>query len=96
MISAVSTSKGCNQACIWKDLLRDELCFSFIQLETQTIFDQCHGTELRAAFQFLAFFLSLLFFLNFEKLSRMKAVYTCNIWIIFVRANLENKNKSVW
>lgn len=29
MISAVSTSKGGIQACVWKDLLRDQFCLSF-------------------------------------------------------------------
>lgn len=41
LISAVSTSKGCNQAYISGRMCSEKcLCFSFTQLEIQTIFDQ--------------------------------------------------------
>lgn len=70
MVSALSASKVCSEACVWKDLLRDKFCFSFIQLGAQTIFDQCSGKEPKAAFQFPALLLSLLFSLYFKKLSK--------------------------
>lgn len=75
MISAVSTSKGGNQAYIRKDLLRDEFCFSFIQLET--ILDHTVARSWRQLFNFQPCFLSLLFLLNFKKLSKINIIY---IW----------------
>lgn len=52
MISAVSTSKGGIQACVWKDLLRDQSVSHFTTGDS--IFDHGGSKEPNATFQFPA------------------------------------------
>lgn len=79
MISAMSTSKGGSQACVWKDLLGDQFCLSFYNWRL-SIFDHVSSKELKAAFQFPAL-QSLLSAppspLNLRRFFRMEAE---NIW----------------
>lgn len=90
LISAVSTSKGCNQAYISGRMCSEKsFCFSFTQLEIQTIFDQFRGKAPKPAFRFA----SLIEAFCFPCISRSSqgwrlCTFDIIILFIFVRADL--------